>query len=113
MGDGEVGGGDPLPQGHGSRRMWPRAQSPAEGPTSPQKGGWEAIGMPASPDVPPWPRPAGGCHHGLPPSPRLTPSWPAAFWAQDRPNYEGLEKAEGLRGAGWGGYNEGSEAGGF
>lgn len=103
MRDREVGGGDPLPQGHRSRRRWAWAQSSAEGSTAPQRGGREAVGMPAPPDVPPWPRPAGGCHHGLPPSPRLTPGWPDAFRAQGRPNCEGLEKAEGLRGAGRGG----------
>lgn len=96
VGDGQVGGGDPLPRGHGSRRTWPQAQSlvGARRPLEGEPAG--ALRMPTKPGVPPQPHPTSQCHHGLPPSPRLTLGWPAAFRAQGQLNYERLEKAEGL-----------------
>lgn len=86
VGFGEMGSGEPLPWGCGSRRRW-------------QRGGgqmWEVLQMLATPDVLTHPRSAGG----LLPSPCLTLGWPETFRSQSGPDNEQLQKAEGLQGAG-------------
>lgn len=100
VGDREVGSGNPLLQGHGSRRMWPQAQSLVGGWMAPQRG----------------PSPASSYQSVPPPTPAfplLHPRLVCGLEAQCRPNYEPVEKAKGLWGAGQTAVQWGIEVKGF